>query len=50
MSTKTMKAKDARQTTANQIVGDAGINYFNPLIGNSAGETCTKTEPIMEMQ
>ena len=49
MSTKTMKAKDARQTTANQIVGDAGINYFNPLIGNSAGETCTKTEPIMEM-
>lgn len=49
MSSKTVKANDARLDVSNQIVNDFGINYFNPLIGNSAGKTCANIEPIMEM-
>lgn len=42
-------ADDARQIVANQIFGDGGAGYFNPLIGISAGKTCAKIDPIMEM-
>lgn len=48
-NTAPTKADAPRQLVANQIVGDSGIAYFNPLIGASAGETCAKIEPIMEM-
>ncbi len=48
-NTAPTKADDARQIVANQILGAVGVAYFNPLIGPSAGITCSRVEPIMEM-
>lgn len=48
-NTAPTKANDARQIVADKIVDDFGIDYFNPLIGASAGQTCAKIEPLMEM-
>lgn len=48
-NTASGKGTDRRQLIANQIVGDSGICYFNPLIGQSAGETCANIEPIMAL-
>ena len=49
MTTKTVKANNARQNVANQTINDYGAIYFKPLIGRSAGETCSNTESIMKM-
>lgn len=48
-NTAPAKVDDPRQLVANQIVGDSGIAYFNPLIGTSAANTCAKTEPVIEL-
>ncbi len=40
---------DARQAVADQLIDGYGANYFNPLIGKSAGETCAKVESVMAL-
>lgn len=47
METKTFAANEARKINAHQLIADFGGHYFNPLIGESASETCTNTEHVI---
>jgi hypothetical protein len=49
MKTETFKANNARQIVAHQQIAEYGTSYFNPLIGSSAGITCSRVEPVMEL-
>ena len=47
-STATFQATDVREQAAFKQVSDFGANYFNPLIGDNAAETCGNISNAMQ--
>ncbi len=38
-----------RKNVADQFIAEFGAAYLNPLLGMSAGATCSKVESVMEL-
>lgn len=48
MTAVTFTATGLRDVRAFETVAEYGAGYLNPLIGNSAAETCAKIENVMQ--
>ncbi len=44
---KEFSSTDSRTIAAHETVKDYGASYLNPLIGDSAAETCSRVENVI---